>query len=123
MGHPVRTTVGFPRFSLTYTLAGHAALLTPTRQMLGLPLERYEPEYRRRLDAAGIDAILTELGEIAARHPAGRPLVLLCFDRLDKPGSWCHRTMAAQWLAERTGHVVPELGAVAKPVSQESLFD
>jgi hypothetical protein len=122
MGHPVRTTVGAPRFQLGYALVGHATLLTPRRAMLGLSYEAYKPRYLRLLDSAGIDAIRAELDEIADGLAGGRPLVLLCFDRLDRAGSWCHRSMAAAWLQERTGIEVPELGA--KPAAQPpGLFD
>jgi hypothetical protein len=112
MGIPVRTTVGAPRFKLAYQLAGHAKLITPTRPMLGLPRGAYEVSYRGLLNAAGAERIHAELAAIHAA--AGRPaaaLVLLCFDRLDKPGEWCHRSMFADWWLEHTGQEVPELGA------------
>ncbi|WP_344897828.1 hypothetical protein, partial [Nonomuraea antimicrobica] len=111
MGHAVRTTVGAPRGPLGYTLAGNATLLAPTRKMLGLTHDAYKPLYLRHLETAGIEAILAELEEIAADLDPVRPLVLLCFDRLDRPGAWCHRQMAAAWLKERAGIEVPELGA------------
>jgi len=114
MGTPVRTTVGAPRFPLTYTLAGHATLITPTRPMLRLPRDTYTTAYLRHLDRAGVDAIAEELDRIAAAHP-GRRLVLLCFDRLDKPGAWCHRTLFAVWWEQHTGLHVPELGAQPQP--------
>ncbi|MDX3100488.1 hypothetical protein [Nonomuraea angiospora] len=122
MGHPVRTTVGAPRFPLGYALVGHATLLTPARAMLGLSYEAYKPRYLQLLDSAGIDAIRAELDEIADGLAGGRPLVLLCFDRLDKPGAWCHRQMAAAWLQERAGIEVPELGALPT-ADPPSLFD
>ncbi|MFF3665428.1 hypothetical protein [Microtetraspora malaysiensis] len=122
MGHPVRTTVGHPRFPLAYQLAGHARLITPLGTMLGRPLDAYTLLYRRHLAASGVDAIRAELAEIAARHEAGRPLVLLCFDKLDKPGNWCHRSQFAAWWTEHTGEPVPELGA-QPPIPPPGLFD
>ncbi|OLT26382.1 hypothetical protein BJF83_21340 [Nocardiopsis sp. CNR-923] len=115
MGTAIRTTVGAPRWALSYTLAGHAQLITPTRDMLGLDRSPYRKRYEARLSATGLYRIATELRSLAR----GRlePLVLLCFDRLGKPGpdSWCHRTMFAVWWEEQTGVEVPELGAVALP--------
>jgi len=48
-------------------------------------------------------AVADELAEMALGHIP----VLLCFER---PGSdqWCHRAMAAEWLAEALGQPVPE---------------
>jgi len=132
-GAPVRSTVGYPRFSLTYTLAGHARLIAPQRPMLNLPKDAFMLSYRRLLDRAGVDAIRQELINIVG---AGNRAVLLCFDRLDRPTkdggeNWCHRTMFAAWWQEKTGEEVPELGATpsARPRVQlpqlvpESLFD
>lgn len=122
MGIPIRTTVGHPRFKLSYQLAGHARLITPTRPMLGLPEDAYTLTYRRHLDAAGVDRILAELAAIAATGEPGRTLVLLCFDRLNVEGNWCHRTFFATWFQEKTGQDVPELGARPCPASP-TLFD
>jgi hypothetical protein len=35
--------------------------------------------------------------------------VLLCYERVEV-GQWCHRAMAAQWLAEALSEAVPEVG-------------
>ncbi|MFJ9745731.1 ParB/RepB/Spo0J family partition protein [Streptomyces chartreusis] len=116
MGVPVRTTVGRPRFRLGYELTAHARTLTPTRDLLKIEDEAaYEAGYRALLGTRGADAIRTELEGIAAQHGNGR-LVLLCFDRLDKPNSWCHRTHAARWLGEHLDLDAPELGARRAPV-------
>ncbi|GAA2657465.1 hypothetical protein [Nonomuraea recticatena] len=114
MGHPVRTTVGHPRF-FRYELAGHAKLITPRREFLQRPFDAYTLLYRRHLDGTGLDAILAEFADMAARHEPGRPLVLLCFDKLDEEGSWCHRSMFRQWYQEQTGETIPELGAMMRP--------
>ncbi|WP_018559229.1 MULTISPECIES: hypothetical protein [unclassified Streptomyces] len=125
MGVPVRTTAGHPRFPLAYQLAGHARLVTPTRQLLAanLPEDAYEFSYRRLLAGHGLDAITAELAAIAAGHEPGRPLVLLCFDRLNKPGAWCHRSHLARWWTEQTGQDVPELGARPAGPPPATLFD
>ncbi|WP_327123684.1 hypothetical protein [Streptomyces sp. NBC_01727] len=119
MGTPVRTTAGHPRFSLPYQLAGHARLITPTRELLKINAEdAYEFSYRRLLNGNGLENIRRELATIAAASGSDGPLVLLCFDRFDKlrpPNAWCHRRMAATWWTEQTGEEVPELGA--KPMT------
>lgn len=115
MGAPIRTTAGHPRFPLGYELAGHARLVTPTRELLtqNLPKDAYEFSYRRILNGYGIDRIYSELAGLAARNGGAR-LVLLCFDRFDrlKPAeAWCHRRMLATWWLEQTGEEIPELGS------------
>jgi hypothetical protein len=39
----------------------------------------------------------------------GKPVVLLCFEDLRKPGEWCHRSMFAEWYEKQTGKKVVEL--------------
>ncbi|MFJ7489706.1 hypothetical protein ACIQZB_00345 [Streptomyces sp. NPDC097727] len=111
MGAPIRTTAGAPRWSLGYQLAGHAKLITPTRELLAanLPEDAYEFSYRRILNGHGIDRIHAELATLAARTGGAR-LVLLCFDKMNKPENWCHRRMLAAYWLEQTGDEIPELG-------------
>ncbi|GAA4598835.1 hypothetical protein GCM10023194_77400 [Planotetraspora phitsanulokensis] len=92
--------------------------------MLGKPFDVYKDLYLRHLAGAGVAAIRTELAGIAAPLEPGRPLVLLCFDRLDREGVWCHRTLFAAWWHEVTGQEVPEFGAtyVDGPEPPLSLF-
>ncbi|WP_199570556.1 hypothetical protein [Streptomyces murinus] len=129
MGTPVRTTVGHPRFALSYQLAGHARLITPTRELLKIKAQdAYEFSYRRLLNGNGLDAIRRELTGIAGAFDLDSPLVLLCFDRLDRltpPDNWCHRSHFAKWWTEQTGDEVPELGgqATAAPTPPPTLFD
>lgn len=124
MGTPVRTTAGHPRFPLTYQLGGIARSVTPTRDLLKIEAEdAYEWAYRRLLAARGLDTIREELTAIAGVNDLDSPLVLLCFDKLSKPGNWCHRTMFARWWTEETGEPVPELGASpASSPAPPSLF-
>ncbi|MFD6941067.1 hypothetical protein ACFWAP_33575 [Streptomyces goshikiensis] len=126
MGTPIRTTAGHPRFALSYQIAGHAKLVTPAWALVkaNLPEDAYEFQYRRQLSAAGLDAIRAELYAIAGAYDLDSPAVLLCFDRLNKPGYFCHRTHFARWYAAETGELVPELGAVCapKPWDQGGLF-
>ncbi|MFF4391467.1 hypothetical protein ACFY0G_32465 [Streptomyces sp. NPDC001552] len=126
MGTPVRTTYGHPRFALPYQLGGHAQLITPTRDLLRIKAQdAYEFSYRRLLNGNGLENVQRELGAIAGANDLDAPLVLLCFDRLDRltpPDDWCHRLHFGRWYAEQTGQEVPELGArrAAPPLT---LFD
>lgn len=126
MGTPVRSTAGFPRFPLTYQLGGHARLITPTRDLLKINVQdAYEWGYRRLLNGHGFQRIEQELTAIAGANDLGSPLVLLCFDRLDRltpPDDWCHRLHFAKWWTEQTGDEVPELGAHRKS-APPALFD
>jgi hypothetical protein len=126
MGTPVRSTVGLPRFPLGYQLGGHARLITPTRDLLKINVQdAYEWGYRRLLNGNGLENIQRELMAIAAANDPDSPLVLLCFDRLDRltpPDDWCHRLHFSKWYAEQTGTEVPELGAHRKP-APPTLFE
>lgn len=112
MGAPVKTTVGHPRFRLGYELAGALKEVTPDRTMLKLPQPEFRAAYFDKLDAVGLEGITAAMAEIAERVDHQR-LVLLCFDRLNKPGVWCHRTLFAEWWQNLTGEQIPELGAHA----------
>lgn len=109
MGVPVRTTTGYPRFWKGPKLAV-SRLLSPFG-VFGEPgmedEDRYRGAYLQRLDD-NVDQIRDELAALRDEHDH-QPLVLLCFDKLAKPGVWCHRTMAAEWLADRCSLIVPEL--------------
>ena len=52
---------------------------------------------------------------------AGRTPVLLCYER---PGGadWCHRAMAAEWLAEALGVAVPEFGYETRSQGEHPLM-
>jgi hypothetical protein len=65
------------------------------------------------LDAARVRDDLLRLAD-------GRVPVLCCFDRVG-PGQWCHRAIAAQWLADALGILVPEVRFEAAPVHPLSL--
>lgn len=110
MGAAVKTTAGHPRFPLGYTLAGRLPQITPDRSFLRLPRPAFREAYLAKLDGVGLDGITAAMAELAETVGHQR-LVLLCFDRLNKPGVWCHRTMFAEWWAFVTGERIPELGA------------
>jgi hypothetical protein len=121
-GIPVRTSIGHPRFWRGEQLS-LAPSLYPTRPMLVLPIDRYEQQYRQILDSIGFDKIRGELERLVRVKPDEPPtLVLMCFEKLSKPGAWCHRRMFAQWWLEHTGEEVPELGSMPAPPAAQ-LFD
>ncbi|MFI0827254.1 hypothetical protein ACH4Q7_22675 [Streptomyces roseolus] len=124
MGTPIRTTAGGVRFPLGYQIGGHARLITPPWELVkaNLAADAYEFHYRRQLNEAGPDLIRQELIAIAGAWDLDVPAVLLCFDRLDHPGQWCHRTMFARWWTEVTNEDVPELGARPRPAAP-TLFE
>jgi hypothetical protein len=115
-GAAVRTTVGAPRFQLSYELAGEARILMPSYAMLKLDEAPYRAIYRERLEVAGVDAIRRQLAPIAVAAGTDR-LVLLCFCDLSAapPDGWCHRRMFAEWWELRTDEEVPELAEQAIP--------
>lgn len=65
-------------------------------------VERYRAEVLAPLDAHSVAALLR------AMAPGG-VAVLLCYERPGR-GDWCHRALAAQWLADALGGPVPEVG-------------
>jgi hypothetical protein len=79
--------------------------------MLGLPLDAptfvrlYADEVLGRLDPEQVHRELMQLA-------GGRIPVICCFERADRlcPGQYCHRALAAAWLSESLGVMVPEFG-------------
>jgi hypothetical protein len=105
---PVRISVGNPRFKLPYELVGACKLLMPTRDMLKLPIDEYRDRFIGILEGHGVSKIREEI-ERLANEAVDRDLVFLCFEKLEKPGEWCHRRMFAEWWVEKTGESIPEL--------------
>jgi len=92
--YPVAISVGLPPW-----YRGDARPeLAPTRAMLKLSHEEYEPRMR---------AILAKLDPAQIYRLLGAEAVLLCWE---KPFLLCHRRMVAEWLEDALGLVIPELG-------------
>jgi hypothetical protein len=72
--------------------------IAPTREMLKLPREQYDAQFKALLEKLDPQALAVNLGDKA---------VLLCWE---KPGEGCHRRIAAEWFEEKLGIVVPEYG-------------
>ena len=97
-GQP-RRRLPFGYRKLTSLAPGGAAWSAPDR-------ESFEKSYRTQLEELGAGTILANLERISG----GRPVVALCWERLDEPGEWCHRTMLARFLEEQANIEVRELG-------------
>lgn len=102
----VRISVGTPRWNLGYHIDGEIKDLMPFG-LLGLKSkEEYERRYIERLRRVGADRIGKQLKEFEA---LGKDVVLLCYEDVRNPESWCHRTMFAEWWLRQTGEKIEEL--------------
>ena len=92
--------------------------LSPGPWFNSVEVEEYYHRYRREvlglLDPRAVARELTEMAQ------GGIP-VMLCFEKVDGK-SWCHRAMAAEWLAEALGRPVPEVGFEGLPQQQHPLM-
>lgn len=79
-----------------YTGRTYSAL-APTKEMLKMNEATYRKEYQKILDKLDPSKVYKDLGEDA---------ILLCWE---KPGEFCHRRLAAEWLENHLGVTVPEL--------------
>lgn len=68
--------------------------------------ETYRSLYFAQLRRLDPTRVIADVHHLAG--PANPP-VLLCFCNLHRLGSWCHRSMAAEWLCEEAGVDVREL--------------
>ena len=66
-------------------------------------VDRYETEVLSRLDP---NTVLHDLTSLAA----GRPAVLVCWEREPPDPDWCHRALVSLWLQQHLDVDVPELG-------------
>ena len=96
-GQP-RRRLPFRYRKLTSLAPGNAAWNTPDQ-------ESFEEAYRTQLEELGIRTIIADLEHVSG----GRPVVAVCWERLDDPDEWCHRTMLAHYLEEQVNIKVREL--------------
>jgi hypothetical protein len=106
---PVRISKGKPKFWPAAEGFPAVDVLMPDGWMLSSLVERGKVErgYFGKLNRIGLDVIAARLDEIAEQ--VAKPLALCCFEPRRED---CHRSWAADWLAEQTGHAVPELGTL-----------
>lgn len=124
---PVRISIGKPRYWPESAAFDAIHELMPY-QIFGHVQQRdeFERRYRAHLDEVGVGRIQRRFDDLAARH-ANRPLVLLCYEDLSRPGAWCHRVMFAAWWLERTGQAIVDVNHAPEPdpaptLAQASLF-
>jgi hypothetical protein len=93
--------------------------IAPTWNMVKMtdPIE-YRKLYFKKLDAVGVNNIREAFESIQS----DKPLVLLCYENLQKPEKWCHRTMFAEWWKEKTGEVIEELPVEMPKTKVRPLF-
>jgi hypothetical protein len=106
---PVRTSRGVPKFWPAAEGFPYVAELAPDGWMLSLNVEQFRSAYLAKLDRIGLEAISDRLAAIETEQDS--TLMLCCFEaaRAD-----CHRGLFADWWQDRTGRVVPEVGAEAE---------
>jgi hypothetical protein len=105
-GVPIRTSVGPPR-SFSAPLAEWPTVYPWGIYNLDLDEETFRRKYRHQLHRR-TPKILAELADL--REGYDQPIVLLCFEDLSKPGAWCHRRLLAEWISQKLGEKIPELG-------------
>lgn len=114
--YPVGISVGRPRWSLGYQLREQCYSLAPKGCMLNMNIEKYKPEYIKKLENIGKSKIFDIVNELNKKAQGeGKELVLLCFEDIRIPSEWCHRTMFAEWWAEQTGELIDELYDPSEP--------
>ena len=112
---PVRITVGAPRFTLGYDLAGAISAFAPERAWMDLDREPFQERMVAKLFTLGPTQAVEILTEMGGGY-AG--VVMLCFEKV--PDEWCHRTMVADWLLAQCGITVIELEDRAPPPKPQS---
>jgi hypothetical protein len=112
MGVPVATSLGRPKRSLSfgYELVEEVGALKPWG-LLDAPDEVFTERYRARLDKLSTSKLWRIFHTISARYDGAR-LVLLCWEDVLCEQKPCHRRDWADWWAEQTGKIVPELSWV-----------
>jgi uncharacterized protein YeaO (DUF488 family) len=111
-GVHVRISRGHPRGTPSLPVIRE---LWPSRELLDgfqaqeIGYQEWHDRYRGEIEPHAV-AIEQRLGELAGEHPDA-PLVLCCFERVER-GEHCHRRVFAEWWEERTGVAVPELSEV-----------
>jgi hypothetical protein len=95
--HPdaVAISQGIPRF---YKVKRYLPLAPPRSLLNAKDPELFDREYRKQLESLDAKQVAEELGP---------DTILLCWESFNVR---CHRRLLAEWLEEKLGIVVPELG-------------
>ena len=108
--YPVGISIGHPRFRLGYELREQCFSLAPKGYMLNMEIENFKEAYYGKLEGIGTERIISMVNKLDERaRSEGKELVLLCFEDVRVEGEWCHRTVFAQWWAEKVGEIIEEL--------------
>jgi hypothetical protein len=118
---PVRISIGKPRFLPVAGSYDAINDLMPWGLFKITDRVEFTERFRRRLDAKGVDAIQVEFERLLEAHDQ-RPLMLLCYEDLLKPGEWCHRRTFSTWWLERTGQAIHDLQVVALGAGQDVTY-
>lgn len=110
MGVPVATSLGRPKFPISYELTEEVGALKPFG-LLDLDGAEFTARYRDRLEKVGTAKLWRVFHAISRKHDGAR-LVLLCYEDV-LAGQFCHRRVFADWWQERAGQAVPELSWIA----------
>ena|SRR5579864_849021 len=107
--HPdaVAISQGVPRF---YPVKRYMLLAPPRSLLKAKDPQLFHQEYRKQLELLDAKQVAEELGPNA---------ILLCWESFNVR---CHRRLVAEWLEEKLGIVVPELGherAASLPFSEQ----
>ncbi len=105
---PVGITLYHPRRNPGYPLRHNLKLLAPDKALF--KIDDYAAFRVPFLDLLELrwPFIQSELENLSGLYPE-LPLILLCFDRVDGPGDWCHRQIVAEFLAAKLAQPVTEL--------------
>jgi len=69
------------------------------------------PEFTRRYYEEILDLLdPQQVYDDIMRLADGKVAVLICWEKPNDPPHWCHRELAARWLSQELGIVVPEVG-------------
>lgn len=99
--------------------------LAPTKEMLKMSRDEYEPRYNEILAKLDPQKVWDDLHRLVnptlpagSRDWAVEP-IMLCYERPPWTATnWCHRTMAARWLEQQLGVVIPEFGPLRAQAAQ-----
>lgn len=107
--HPISIAI-----SARYFTGQHYRPLNPRKDFMNDPEPKYVLLFQEILDNLCPIKVMEELKELSN----GNDVILLCHEG---EGTFCHRRLVANWLTEKLGIEVPELGKMQKQ-EQLSLF-
>ena len=117
---PVGITLYGLRQKFGYDLAARLTSMAPSRQLFKIDDYGSFREPFLELLESRWSWIQRELAALKEAHD-DKPIVLLCFDRVDRSGDWCHRQVVAEFLASKLGQPVEELGLSSIPAARSSV--